>query len=243
MSQTSPSPLSPATPPKLKVEAGVDVSVEFERASVGSRGAAYIADLIVLVLVWLIIVLAVGLTIPLAEMGTTVLVVGVLGWFVTQWLYFGVQEVAMNGQTLGKKLVGIRVVDATGQPPGVGAALLRNVLRTIDNLPYTYGVGTLLVGSTEQSRRVGDILAGTHVVHDVNDEVEVPRFRVPPGATEAERLLLEQWVLRRDVLAADANERVAGRLVAWLDKRWPGFVPPAPFPSARLIAALGLVEP
>lgn len=231
-------PSSPVSPPQLQVQAGVDVSVALERASVASRGAAYIADLLVLILVWLIIILLVGLTVPIAEMGTPVFVGAVLGWFVTQWLYFGIQEAAMGGQTLGKKLVGIRVVNTSGQTPGLGAAMLRNVLRTIDNFPYSYGVGALLVGSTEQGRRVGDILAGTHVVHEVDSDVEVPRFTAPAGASEAERLILEQWLTRCDSLDEDARTRVASRLVSWLETRWPDFLSTQGAPEVRLAAAL-----
>ena len=233
-------PPSVVEPPKLLVQAGVDVSVALERASVGSRGAAYIADLLVLILVWLIIIMAVVLAVPIAEMGTSVFVGAAVGWFVSQWLYFGIQEAAMGGQTLGKKLVGIRVVNAAGQSPGFGAALLRNVLRPIDNFPHSYGVATLLVGGTQKGRRVGDLLAGTHVVHEVDDDVEVPRFTPPPGASEPERLLLEQWITRRDTLDEAARVRVATRLVGWLEARWPTFLPTDGAPEARLAAALSV---
>ena len=233
----------PVALPTLEVQAGVDVTVALTRASVGSRGAAYIADLLVLILVWLILILVVGLTIPFAELGATVLVGAVAGWFVTQWLYFGVQEAALGGQTVGKRLVGIRVVDSSGNPPGFGACLLRNVLRPVDALPTSYGIGTLLVAATSQGRRVGDLLAGTHVVHETTDEAELPELALPDGATEEERLLLEQWALRREVLHEDARERVAGRLSSWLDSRWPGFLQPGDTSESRIARALGLLPP
>jgi len=233
------SPHDPLTAaPQLEIQAGVDVLLSLERATVGSRAAAYIADLIVLILVWLIVVLVVGLAVPFTEVGSTLLIGAIVGWFVTQWLYFGVQEAVMSGQTFGKRLIGIRVVDATGQPPGIGAALLRNILRTIDSLPYSYGVGTILVGSTEDGRRFGDILAGTHVVHDVPEAYMVPRFTAPADSSESERLLLEQWLVRATVLDPDARTRLAKRIAFWLDARWPGFLPSTGTADKRISQAL-----
>jgi uncharacterized RDD family membrane protein YckC len=69
----------------------------------------------------------------------------------------------MFGQTLGKKLVGIRVLDEQGGPVGFGAAVVRNLLRLVDGL-FFYLVGALFAFSSPRGQRLGDRAAHTVVV-------------------------------------------------------------------------------
>jgi len=85
-----------------------------------------------------------------------------LGWLVCL-LYFTFFE-GTSGQTLGKQLVGIRVVDeVTERPPPIEQALLRNILRIIDSL-FVYLVGFILIETQPNKKRLGDIVARTVVV-------------------------------------------------------------------------------
>lgn len=68
------------------------------------------------------------------------------------------------GKTLGKYLVGIRVVSDGGSPPTLVASLVRNLLRLVDWLPVFYVVGIVAVVRSDEKRRLGDRLAGTVVV-------------------------------------------------------------------------------
>src|SRR4051794_6580373 len=79
--------------------------------------------------------------------------------------YFFVCE-ALTGQTLGKRLLRIRVVSADGSRASVGQALGRTLLRVVDSLPVLYIVGLISVLATGRGRRqrVGDLAAGTVVV-------------------------------------------------------------------------------
>jgi uncharacterized RDD family membrane protein YckC len=88
-----------------------------------------------------------------------------LVWLGTIYAYHFVCE-ATTGQTLGKKLLGIRVVNLDGTRAGAGAVLVRTVLRLIDALPILYIVGLASVLGTGSGRRqrVGDLAAGTTVV-------------------------------------------------------------------------------
>ncbi len=85
-----------------------------------------------------------------------------LGWLVGL-LYFSFFE-GTSGQTLGKQLVGIKVVDeVTERPPPIEQALLRNILRIIDELLF-YLVGFILIETQPNKKRLGDIVAKTIVV-------------------------------------------------------------------------------
>jgi uncharacterized RDD family membrane protein YckC len=71
----------------------------------------------------------------------------------------------MTGQTLGKRLLGIRVVNQDGSRVSFGASFIRNILRIVDALPVLYIVGLITVLATgERRQRVGDLAARTRVV-------------------------------------------------------------------------------
>lgn len=68
------------------------------------------------------------------------------------------------GGTIGKLLLGMRVVNAEGRNCGLGRALVRNLLRIIDALPFAYIVGAALVDSSDKRQRLGDRVVKTYVV-------------------------------------------------------------------------------
>jgi uncharacterized RDD family membrane protein YckC len=88
-----------------------------------------------------------------------------LVWLGTIYAYHFVCEAA-TGQTLGKKLVGVRVVSLDGTRASAGQVLVRTLLRLIDSLPILYLVGlvSILATGRERRQRVGDLAAGTTVV-------------------------------------------------------------------------------
>jgi len=78
-------------------------------------------------------------------------------------VYFLVLECVTHGLTLGKKLAGIRVVEGA-HPASARACAVRNVLRAVDYLPFSYGVGILSMSVDKRNRRVGDRVADTVVI-------------------------------------------------------------------------------
>lgn len=85
-------------------------------------------------------------------------------WTVLVWLvYYTVCE-AMFSATPGKAMNGLRVVSADDRPLTLGRIAVRNVLRLVDVLPGMYLIGGILVMTTENSRRLGDMAAHTTVV-------------------------------------------------------------------------------
>jgi uncharacterized RDD family membrane protein YckC len=88
-----------------------------------------------------------------------------LGFFLLAMVYYIVLE-GYTGQTLGKKLLGIKVVrEDTGAVPGVGAATIRSVLRLVDGL-FGYLVAFIAVLASRKNQRLGDMAARTLVVRD-----------------------------------------------------------------------------
>lgn len=86
-------------------------------------------------------------------------------FFVIFWGYPVLFEVLMDGQTPGKRAMSLRVIAADGAPVGWLASFTRNLLRTVDFLPFGYGVGLIVGYADPWGRRLGDMVAKTIVIH------------------------------------------------------------------------------
>lgn len=88
-----------------------------------------------------------------------------LGMFCVEWLYPIVFELSRWGATPGKRTLGLRVVMDTGLPITPAASFTRNLLRVADFLPLAYGIGIVSMLLNRDCKRLGDLAAGTLVVH------------------------------------------------------------------------------
>jgi uncharacterized RDD family membrane protein YckC len=103
-------------------------------------------------------------------------------WLTLLWVaYYAVLE-GLFGATVGKRLAGIRVTDLEGRRIGWQAAILRNLGRLLDALPFLYLLGGILTLTSRQHQRLGDRVAGTLVVPaaavvgpQLSPDVERPR--------------------------------------------------------------------
>ncbi len=85
-------------------------------------------------------------------------------WLSLLWMAYYIVPESLYGASLGKMLLGLRVVHVDGGPLGLGSIVTRNVLRFVDVLPGFYLIGGLSVLVTSNSQRVGDRWAGTTVI-------------------------------------------------------------------------------
>ncbi len=86
-----------------------------------------------------------------------------IAFLVFMFLYFIFLE-GLAGATLGKFIIGLRVIDANGKKPGLLKSLFRNILRLIDGLPTLNILGIILIIITKENTRFGDMIAKTRVV-------------------------------------------------------------------------------
>src|SRR5207237_6321991 len=84
--------------------------------------------------------------------------------FLVEWLYPVLFEVLWTGASPGKRVVGLKVVMDNGLPVTAAASLARNILRAADFLPFFYGSAVICVLWRQDSKRLGDLAAGTMVV-------------------------------------------------------------------------------
>jgi uncharacterized membrane protein SpoIIM required for sporulation/uncharacterized RDD family membrane protein YckC len=221
----------------LEVETPEQVVLDLEIAGIGSRALAAIIDMVVLVGsalgVMTVLAILAGYGLTVGRLGGAILL---LGGFAAWTGYFIFFEGLRQGQTPGKRAVGIRVVMDTGHAVTLSAAAARNLLRTADFLPPPYLIGALLVALHPRAKRLGDMVAGTVVARDRPAETAATRPRARAGdvadtlpeLTDAEFQLLGQFAAREAQLAASARSRLAAAIAARLaDHPAPAALPAA----------------
>ncbi len=134
--------------------------------------------------------------------------------FAVYWVYPIVLEALWNGQTVGKKAMSLRVVAADGAPVGWLAAITRNLLRTVDMLPFGYAVGLVSCLADRHGRRLGDLVAGTLVVHNERERDALPApanavLAPPTGLRPAEQAAIVAFGERAPLLTPSRQAELA----------------------------------
>jgi len=130
----------------------------------GRRVLATIVDAIVLAVgFWVMSALFGSTSVEGGQVGASLSGVAALASFILVFAYYIVLE-GYLGQTLGKMLLGIKVIrEDTGEAPGLKAATIRTVMRIVDGL-LSYLVAFIAVLASQKNQRLGDMLAHTLVV-------------------------------------------------------------------------------
>ncbi|MEW5871117.1 MAG: RDD family protein [Chloroflexota bacterium] len=159
----------------LRIETPENVAFGYEVAGIGSRFLAALVDTLIITVLQAVLFLAVvalmgNYSASLLESGEllSAWVLAFIGLFLffVYWGYYIYFEMAWNGQSPGKRLVGLRVICVDGTPITLAESVIRNLVRLVDMLPSMYGVGVISMFINSQSRRLGDLAAGTLVVYD-----------------------------------------------------------------------------
>lgn len=135
------------------------IALGLRAAGVAPRALAWLVDAMIRIGVFMALAMPISI---LGEAGQGLLLILM---FVLMWVYPIVFELFMDGQTPGKRVLGLRVVHANGTPVGFTASLIRNLMRTVDALPVGYAFGFASCAIDPKSRRLGDLVGGTLVVH------------------------------------------------------------------------------
>ena len=218
----------------LVIETPEQIPLEFPLAGIGSRFLALALDTGLQVIAWAILgggAYAAGLRALHAPVrGVWLAALIALLLFLLQSGYFAIFEAVWNGQTPGKRLVNLRVIEESGRPITVYQAVARNLLRIVEGVPVLYGVAIISALLSAKSKRLGDYVAGTVVVHEKAPVLDAGlRWDTTPPAygarfdvsrlTPAEFQLIEAFLLRRKELAETVRRDAARRIVERLSPR------------------------
>jgi uncharacterized RDD family membrane protein YckC len=143
--------------------------------------------------------------------------------------YFILSEAVWNGQTPGKRLLGLRVVRDGGYPIDFGASLIRNLIRVGEALVGYYILAAISALISPENKRLGDLAAGTIVVRDarlaapraLGARGEEPTYASTAYLTGEERALIKRFLERRDTLVPDRRKALAANLAARVRGRVP----------------------
>ncbi len=156
------------------------VALHLPAAGPVPRAVAWVIDLVIRCAVLALLGIVLGL------MGAAGQGLYLVLMFLVFWAYPIVFEAMWNGQTPGKKAMALRVVAADGAPVGWLPAITRNLLRTVDMLPFAYATGLVASLADAHGRRLGDMVAGTLVVHEAQERdyasAPINRVLAPPMA-------------------------------------------------------------
>jgi uncharacterized RDD family membrane protein YckC len=148
------------------VELAEGIEIRLRMAGPMLRAGAYLVDLVIRAII--LAVGAIGLWFAGIAIGLQVATgMIMLAWFLMDWLYPVIFESGKRGATPGKRMMGLRVVQASGSPITLGQAVVRNFLRFIDGMPFSsYMFGVTSCMATRRFQRLGDLAAGTLVIYD-----------------------------------------------------------------------------
>ncbi|MFI5248394.1 MAG: stage II sporulation protein M [Gemmatimonadales bacterium] len=224
---------------RVDVETPEQVVLSYTIAGIASRGAAALIDYAVLSVMMLLLVLAlVPFASRLRSMAWPLAIFTVVA-FCIYWGYYVLFEGLWDGQTPGKRQLGLRVVRDGGYSITFGASAVRNLVRFIDMQPGVvfgaYSIGILSAVLSRSGKRLGDYAAGTIVVRERavtissgdSPPVSAGIASEPAGAlaaalTDDEYALLDRYMARRNSLDVNRRAQFAEQLAVRFRDRLPG---------------------
>jgi uncharacterized RDD family membrane protein YckC len=166
----------------LSVETPEQVALQFNVAGLGSRFVAILLDQLIILAFYVVVGLALvvvfagvnagsgGGDSPLDTAGKWLVAVVIFVNFLMIWGYFVLFEAFWHGQTPGKRAMKLRVIKDSGRQITLFESMARNLLRVVDYLPGAYLVGVITMLCSKNNKRLGDLAAGTLVVHEQLEE-------------------------------------------------------------------------
>ena len=259
-----------------------NIEIEYELAGIGSRFLANLLDTFLQMAVFLGLWIFAGIFALLLSLSATAfsrslaaffseieVAFALIGAFAILWGYFIWFETRWNGQTPGKRQVGLRVIRDGGYPINVYAAIIRNLVRIMDGMPLA-ALGLISVGVFQHQpgvaamgglcilipvlclllsaryQRIGDFVAGTLVVKQRAPRVPTLEALAPPPRVLPEHLAAYALAdIGRQVYEMTVPEYRAVR--HYIDRRWQ-LPPQVQQPCAMRLAVplmqrLGIVPP
>jgi uncharacterized RDD family membrane protein YckC len=230
------------------------VELELVLAGLASRFMAEVVDVILILLI-------VGAMIAVAALaggtaGLVILSVAVGGLMMISVVFHVAFEVLAAGRTPGKRMNGLRVVMDGGEPVGLRASAVRNLVRLLEGPPLFYGPAIVSILATRRNQRLGDLAAGTLVVREPRGSrrrrrdttaaelhaitgVRLDQWDVS-AITQAELAAVRSFLARRASFSPDARRGLARDLAARLGPKVVG--PPPGIAAEALLEGIAAAK-
>lgn len=145
----------------IKITTSQNIELEYDLASLGERILGTLIDILIITAYFFIALMLLGFSIP----GKSEWMIIML--YIPAVLYHLVCEVIMNGQSVGKRVMNMKVISLSGVQPSLGQYLIRWLFRLVDCMATGYIAGVITVAFSERNQRLGDMVAGTTVIKTI----------------------------------------------------------------------------
>jgi len=218
-----------------------NIEIEYRLAGAGSRLAAFTIDFTLQIIMCLLLAVIFFWTHGAFDYYTVLAITEgwalgllIISWFLIYFCYFIVCEMLMDGQSIGKKIFGLRVMKDNGQPLGLQESLIRNLFRAVLDILY---IGLFFILFSPKHKRIGDMVAGTVVVAEHFDDTVTPlninQLPDPNHINRAgivqlphlilnvdEQHLLHSYMQRKIYLSEDSKKRLHLLWAEYLSQKW-----------------------
>lgn len=171
----------------IQVRTTQNVFIHYPVASVGDRILAHLLDRVILIVI-ILALWALLFSLDIDEEWVAIVVLGLPFLF-----YSLVFEIFMNGQTPAKRVLNIKVIRLNGTPATVGDYVLRWIFAFVDIGILGGAIAVILVAAGGKGQRLGDIVAGTSVIKQV-EQAEITAKEVFVVADSAYQPVFTQAV-------------------------------------------------
>lgn len=214
----------------MEVVTPENIAVHYRVAGPVRRALAFVIDLAILAVVIAVVTFIIGLTVGFLSGGLASAII-IISFFLLSWFFLGAQEAYFNGRTMGKSILGLRVIAISGQPINGLQAIMRTLLRypTLV-LPV---IDLITMSLNDRFQRLGDIVCGTVVVIEdrawlfgvakLDDPRAIQLAAYLPVNFEITKSLakaLSTYVERRKFFSAPRRKEVARHLAEPLLRRF-----------------------
>ena len=206
-----------------------NVVIEYELASLRERFLGFFIDFIIVISAYYLIVIF-SLSLLEETINNSGFAAGVIFWLLPVVGFMGYQfmsELFANGQSLGKRAMGIKVVRLDGREPGLSEYLLRAVFHIADTFFSAGVVGALMISSSVRNQRLGDLTSNTTVVRIRNStrfglsdilnintlEDYEPEYHAVVQLREEDMLLIKETLNRYQTYGNQAHRDAVVQLV------------------------------
>lgn len=201
-----------------KLETPENIDLDIRVAGPLVRAQAFLVDSV------LRLIIQIATSIGFVVMGDTGIGLLLIFTFALEWFYPVLFEVLNHGQTPGKRLMNIAVVNDDNTPVGWSASITRNFLRIVDFLPMNYVTGLICMTINKDFKRIGDLAAGTVVIYRerlaVAPALESHSATPPPVAFNvAEQRAILAFAERRASLTSERQQEIVNHLEPVLHRR------------------------
>lgn len=173
----------------IKINTSQHVEIDYPVAGLGERVAAYLLDFALFMVIYFFALITLAIMGITGSFENSAIVIIVIVYAVCYVFYDLLCEIAFNGQSLGKKLLKIKVVSLDGGQASMGQYFIRWVFRIADFTLTANLLGFVSVAVSQKKQRIGDLVAGTTLIrtipatkidhiafHPVEDEEYNPTF-------------------------------------------------------------------